>query len=137
MTRFDGEFVVVPATALALLALVGDVRRLRARNASNPHPVITDFLADLDSVAEEFAIRRARVTEGRESAAPVASSVPLTVKEAAVDMQKTESAIRRAIREGRLRARRVGSQYSIEPSALAEYRSNRGRGARTPHTPPG
>ncbi len=65
----------------------------------------------------------------------------LAVPEAARRLGRSTEQVRRYLREGRLRGRRIGNQWFIEAGALAEFRTalaaGAGEGAFLARVPPG
>ena len=53
-----------------------------------------------------------------------ATNIPglLTVADAAIELSRSTEQVRRYLREGRLRGRRLGGQWFIEESALTTFR---------------
>ncbi|MFG2021100.1 helix-turn-helix domain-containing protein [Actinomadura geliboluensis] len=118
MSDAERLVTVPPALARPLRDLLSDHVVYRARvNGVTVSPVLLGFLADLDAVVEPPAPGSAAGT----SSAPSATvEAVMTVTEVAGLMGASPEYVRRLCRRGRLRARRPGREWLIDPESLKE-----------------
>jgi excisionase family DNA binding protein len=118
MSDAEPAVTVPPALARPLRALLADhVAYSARRNGVMVSPLLLGFLADLDAVVDPPALGSADGT----TSAPSGTVEPvMTVAEAARSMGASPEYVRRLCRSGRLRARRPGREWLIDPESLKE-----------------
>lgn len=125
MTRINPGMgaVIIPARVAAMLLQSADLRSLRARQQTHPLPELGEFLDDLDFVGGAFLAAVANARKAGADHPAVASS--LSVDQAAIAAGVTPSAIRQAIADKRLAARKENGRWVIDPDALETYEPKR------------
>jgi excisionase family DNA binding protein len=119
----DGPVVVVSARTAAYLLRYADLERFRREHRGEDSEVDQTLIA-MTVVALHW---RGTATGTKEAPQPELdrSSVWLSTQQAAGALAMTDSGIRKAIRENRLRATRVGKAWRINQEQLAHFRANR------------
>ncbi len=116
-----GPSVTMSARVVAILWRHGEVQGLRERNRGKDQELET-VLEDMRVVAAAHARSRVNATLASvDPAGPVSSEVGMTVGDTARVLGSSTSWVTKLVRQGRLRAERVGRQYLIDRADLADY----------------
>lgn len=122
-----GPSVIITGRVAAFLLRYAQLETYH-RQHRGEDPEVDSALIAMKAVALEW---RSSATGTREAAAPELdrSSVWLSTEQAAGALAMTDSGIRKAIRENRLKATRVGKTWRINQEQLAHFRARKERPA--------
>jgi excisionase family DNA binding protein len=120
----DGPVVVITGRVAAWMLRFAGLEQYHAEHRGQD-PEIDQALIAMKVVALSW---RTSATGTRNAAAPEldAQSVWLSTKQAADALAMTDRAIRKAIRENRLKATTVGRAYRINREQLAHFKARKG-----------